>query len=143
MDRLDNGIPAVPKGAFSKSWEWRNGTIYMPGATQATDIRIRYAAFLPDFVAASIEPFSSQPIPIVRALNPLAWFIASEVAKARGDVDAQYFDQQAQMSTKQVFDLDPMQAKSIDNEAQYNRMADQYVPANGPAGPRGMEKGAA
>lgn len=139
MDRLDNGLPGVPKNPLNKVWEWRNGSIYLPGATQTTDIRMRYAAFFPDFVAATIEAFSVQPIPIVRALNPLAWFICAEVAKSRGDLDAASFDQMGQMATKQIFDLDPMQAKSIDKESEYGKMPDRYTPAQGPAGTRGSQ----
>lgn len=139
MDKIDNGLPAVPKLFRNYSWEWRNGAIYIPGATAILDLRMRYAASYPDFVASTNTPFASQPIPIVRAQNPLAWFIAAEFARSRGDLDAGYFDQQAQMSTKQVYDLDPMQAKSIANEAQYGAMTDRYTPTEGPAGPRGPQ----
>lgn len=143
MDRLDNGLPGIPKTAFNRSWEWRNGAIYLPGATQALDLRIRYAGFFADFVAANTTPFANQPIPILRAMNPLAWFIASEFSKARGDMDVQYFDQQAQISTKFFFDLDPLQARSVGNEAEYQKMTDQYSATQGPDGPRGPQKGAA
>lgn len=139
MDRLDNGLPAIPKGAFNKSWEWRQGAIYMPGATQITDVRLRYAAFFADFVAAATTAFSAQPIPIVRALNSLAWFICSEVAKARGDMDAGPFDEQAQLTAQYIFNLEPMQARSIGNEAEYGKMPDKFTPPAGPAGPRGKD----
>ena len=146
MDRLDNGLPAVPKTMLNKSWEWRNGSIFVPGATSITDIRIRYAGFESDFVAPSgvvgAIPFANQPIPIVRAANALAWFICSEVAKARGDVDGGDFDTKAVTTAQMIFNLDPMQARSIEKESGYNRMTDQYTPTEGPAGPRGMPKGA-
>jgi hypothetical protein len=145
MDRLDNGLPAVPKGALNRSWEWRNGAIYMPGATSSTDLRIRYAAFFPDFLPSGTGTgqalFNSQYIPIVRAVNPLAWFICSEVARARGDIDAQTFDQNAMQSTKMMFDLEPMQARSVGAEAEYGKMPDKYSATMGPSGPRGQEKG--
>jgi len=140
MDRMDNGLPGVPKIARNKCWEWRNGAIYMPGATQVTDVRIRYAAFYPDFVTPSGVggvPFNQQPVPIIRALNPFAWFICSEVAKARGDMDAQSFDASAMESAKQMFNLDPLQARSIQNEAEYTKMTDDYSATQGPDGPRG------
>ena len=143
MDRLDNGLPAVPKIALNKSWEWRNGAIYMPGATVITDIRIRYAGSFADFVAPGTTAFTAQYVPILRALNPFAWFICSEVAKARGDTDSQSFDIAAQNATKFVFDLDPMQAKNIGNDAEYGKMTDRYSPTQGPAGPRGPQNGTA
>ncbi len=146
MDRLDNGLPAVPKSQLNRSWEWRNGAIYMPGATNATDLRIRYAAFLADFILPSstspATPYANQPIPIVRALNAFAWYICSEVAKARGDVDAADFDMKGQTAAKYIWDLDPMQARSIQNEAEYTKMTDQYSATQSPTGPRGMQKGA-
>jgi len=53
MDKLTGGLPAVPKLAYNKSWEWRNGAIYMPGSTAVMDLRLRYAAFFADFVASA------------------------------------------------------------------------------------------
>jgi hypothetical protein len=136
MDKLDNGLPAVAKTTRNNYWEWRYGSIYMPGATLTTDIRLRYTAFYPDFVAPNITVFSSQNIPVARAMNPLAWFICSEVARARGDMDGAYFDTQAQQSTKYMFDMDVSQAKSIDNDAQYGSMSDRNTRMNGPASER-------
>jgi hypothetical protein len=118
MDRLDNGLPAIPKIARNKTWEWRNGALYLPGATQFTDLRLRYAGLAPDFVPSTTTAFSLQLIPIVRSANAFAWFIAGEVAKARGDLDAGDFEQKGQIAAKYLFDLDPTQAKAIGREAE-------------------------
>ena len=139
MDRMLNGLPAIPKLALNKSWEWRNGTIYMPGAIVITDIRMRFAAFLADFVAPGTTPFASQPVPVLRALNPFAWLICSEVAKSRGDLDAAQFDQAAEDALMQLFNLDPQQSRSIGNSAEYGKMPDRFTPNAGPAGPRGTQ----
>jgi hypothetical protein len=141
MDRLDNGLPAVPKGTFNKSWEWRNGAIYMPGATQETDIRVRYAASYGDFLpptGTGGQPFANQPIPILRAMNPLAWLICSEFSKARGDVDTESFEIAAQKSLRQIFDLDYMQGRSLFNEAELGKMKDKFSATEGPTGQRGI-----
>jgi hypothetical protein len=53
MDKLVSGLPAVPKLTYNKSWEWRNGAIWMPGSTQVMDLRLRYAAFYADFLASA------------------------------------------------------------------------------------------
>ena len=53
MDKLLDGLPAVPKLTYNKSWEWRNGAIWMPGSTQIMDLRLRYAAFYADFIAST------------------------------------------------------------------------------------------
>ncbi len=109
MDQIKDGMPAVPKLALNKSWEWRNGAIYMPGATVITDIRLRYAAFYADFVAPGTTAFSAQPVPIVRSLNAFAWFICAEVAKARADMDAGDFEQKGQLAARYIIELDPTQ----------------------------------
>lgn len=139
MDKLDNGLPAVTKKPLNKSWEWRNGRIYMPGANSVTDLRIRYAASYPDFITPGTISFHLQFVPIVRSLNAFAWFICSEVAKARGDVDAGDFDMKAQAATRYIFDLDPVQARSIQKESEYQRMTDEYTPIAGPTGQRGTK----
>lgn len=141
MDRLDNGLPGVPKLTLNKVWEWRNGKIYMPGATGLTDIRLRYAAFYADFVAPGTTAFTAQNVPILRSLNAFAWFICSEAAKSRGDLDAGDFDSKAQLAAQYIFNLDPLQARSITAEAGYGKMPDQYTPTLGPAGPRGQQNG--
>lgn len=138
MDRVDNGLPAVPKGLRNKCWEWRNGAIYFPGSTAIVDLRVRYAASCADFVDAGTTPFASQNVPILRAVNPFAWFICAEAAKARGDLDAGDFEQKAQLSTKLMFDLDTTQGKSILNEAEYAKMTDRYTPPQGPQSERGQ-----
>lgn len=137
MDRVYNGLPTVPKQALNKLWEWRQETIYFPGALSATDIRFRYAGFLADFLPSGTQSWSAQPVPINRTLNPFAWFICSEIAKARGDLDAGSFDQLAFASVDQIFNREVRQPKSVYKGAEYGKMPDQYTPTRGPAGPRG------
>lgn len=136
MDKLDNGLPAVVKSTRNNSWEWRQGAIYMPGATLATDIRLRYTAFYPDFVDPGTTAFNLQTIPVARSYNQLAWFICSEVSRARGDMDGAYFDQQAEQAVKYMFDMDTSQAKSVDNDSEYGNMTDRFTRLDGPPSPR-------
>lgn len=140
MDRLFNGIPTVPKQTLNRVWEWRQESIYFPGATGSTDIRMRYAGFLPDFVAPGTLPFASQNVQLMRTLNPFAWFICSEVAKARGDLDAGAFDQSAFTAMDMVFKREYRQEKNLYNAAELGKMPDQYSATGGPAGPRGQQK---
>lgn len=141
MSRVDNGLPAIPKQSLNFNWEWRDGAIYIPGATVLTDIRVRYAGIYPDFVLNTTTSFSTQTIPIPRIANPLAWMVCSEVAKARGDTDTQSFDTQAENYLRLIFNLDPLQARSIDKESEYQKMTNQYSPTQGPNGPRGLQSG--
>lgn len=137
MDRVYNGLPTAPKTTLNKLWEWRQETIYMPGATGLTDIRLRYAGYLIDFVAAGTAAWSTQPVPIMRSLNPFSWLIASEIARARGDLDAGAFDQNAQVSAEQIFNREYLRPRSLFKGSELGKMTDPNTPTKGATGPRG------
>ncbi len=140
MDQVYNGLPTVAKGQLNKVWEWRADTIYMPGATGFTDIRLRYAAYLSDFVANSpilATPWYGQPVQIMRSLNALAWFMCGEFARSRSDLDAGFFDQAGMEATSFIWNRDPAQPRSIFKASEYGKMTDKYTPVAGPAGQRG------
>lgn len=208
VDRVENGLPTAPKQTMNKLWEWRDERIYMPGATGTTDLRVRYAALLPDFnigvqtvltapmmigattaavavgttilngyyiqIAMEIMLVTAGggtttltvtrgqlgtnaaaqlsganvlvspvgiPVPIMRSLNSFAWYVCSEMAKARGDLDAGDYDQRAQVAATMIYNFDPEQARSIYKDSEYGKMTDKYTPIAGPAGPRGMQGG--
>jgi len=89
MDRLTRGLPIVTTGPWNRYWEFREENIYIPGVTSSTmDYRIRYAAFLSDFVANGTTAFASQTVPVMRCLNPFSLYIAAEMAAPRGDLDS-------------------------------------------------------
>lgn len=46
------GLPSRLQGATLDVWEWRTDGIYFIGATQDTQIRLRYQAAFPDFAGA-------------------------------------------------------------------------------------------
>lgn len=98
MDGPNQGIvriPSIPKMDWNSLWLWNDNAIYMPGALALTDLRITYSAYLADFAdtgdvtsATNFTPWFEQPVPIMRALDPLASFILAEIEKARGNMDA-------------------------------------------------------
>jgi hypothetical protein len=49
MDREYNALPTSPRQPLNRLFQWRQETIYMPGATGLTDILMRYAGYLADF----------------------------------------------------------------------------------------------
>lgn len=131
IDQLTNGLPTIPKDILNRTWEWREEQIYLPGASGTTDIRLRYAAYLPDFIDNSpiaATPWYQQKVPIMRAYNALAWGICSEMAKSRGDVDAGYFDQMAQQAAQAMFERDAAQPKTLFKQAEAGKMPDKYTP---------------
>lgn len=42
MQQVLDGLPAVVQNARLGIWEWREDAIFMPGATQSEDVRLRY-----------------------------------------------------------------------------------------------------
>ena len=97
MAPCDNGVPRGPKTTYLRYWEWRstgpgNGNaIWMPGATVARDIFVRYASFLPDFANDTptlSTPWYGQPIPMLRCADVLGFYIAAAFAYSRGSEQA-------------------------------------------------------
>lgn len=138
IDQIFNGLPTVAQGVLNRLWEWRENKVYMPGSTGLTDIRMRYAGFLADFLDSATLTFDLQQVPIVNVLSPFAWFLCAEVAKSRGDLDAGSFDTSAQTETRFIFDRDAQRGKSIYKRSEYGKMVDFDTPLQGPAGPRGL-----
>lgn len=100
MDDLsESGLPLAQKQAWNKAWEWRGDAIYFPGATSATDIRLRYWSYAADFVPAATTPFANQTVPILRCQDALSNYICAEVAAARGDIDSKRFADDAETAT--------------------------------------------
>lgn len=78
--RCNDGLPTRVKSTYSPEWEWRGDAIWMCGAVQALDMRIRYNRRLPRLAA------TNQNVLIVDSWNAmgttLAWmFTQSLVAE--------------------------------------------------------------
>lgn len=141
MDRIVNGLPAVPKAQWNRQWEWRDDAIYMPGATVQTDLRVRYAAYMLDFVdvgsSAGINqfpntPWFGQPVPIMRSSDALSSYICAEVCKAREDMDgAAAFLAEAEGKARLILNRDTQQPKSILKASEYGKMQDRFTPKSG------------
>lgn len=126
MDEILHGLPSVPKQFFQQLWEWRADAIYMPGATQATDLRIRFAKYLADFVADAIVAFALQPVPIMRCEDSFSGFIAYEMCGSRGDVDAQSILADAKESSMIIVGLDSMDGRATQKTSERSKMKDRY-----------------
>lgn len=110
LDQALDGLPsrqvALP---FQGCWEWREDSIWMPGACQVLDFKIEYAAFLPDAVTVGGTDWTEQPVPVMRALSPIANYVAAEFSAPRADLDAPTFLQQAEDETRQLFSVEVRQ----------------------------------
>ena len=72
------GLPSQPQGLNLQYWEWRADGLYFLGATQDTQIRLRYETAYPAFVDGT------SAVLIRDAIEPIAFFTAALAAGARG-----------------------------------------------------------
>ena len=131
MTQVFDGLPAVPKTFRNIDWEWRDDTLYLPGATSAVDLRLRYAAFLPDIVDVTTSPWFTQPVPIARCLEPMADFILAEFAAAAQDSEsAAAWEAAGRAATMLIANRNVNQAMLTSRGAELNRMALPPTPAS-------------
>ena len=108
MDQPQEGLPSVLQGPNLCMWEWRNYKIYMVGATQNKNLRLRYQfSQVPLNVPA--EDFDSTTIPILDCQDSFANYIAAMYGRAGG------------ANPKVVDDVEAA------GDAAMNDMAEEYV----------------
>ncbi len=128
MDRQIQGIPAVPKNDFMLMWEWREDKIYLDGARIPCDLRIRFAAYLPDIVNddANFTPWFEQRVPIMRCMDAMTDYICREIYIARGDAEAAAaFQQSAEANAEQIFNRDKIPHETPAKDSERGKMADK------------------
>ena len=83
------GLPSREQGLTLSVWEWRADGIYFLGATQDTQIRLRYVKAYPDFTDAT------SPVLVRNAQEALAHATAALAGWARGSPLAEKWDEAA------------------------------------------------
>ncbi len=135
MDELINGLPSIPKLQWNRQWEWRDDVLYMPGATVATDIRMRYGSYFADpadNLPAANTPWYAQVIPILRPVDSMADYICREVEIARQNPDAAMaFQASAEANARLIVQRDTTQPQATPNAAQLGQMRTKYTPMQG------------
>lgn len=53
MEERPDGLPSVVQSLRLRLWEWRQDALYMPGATQTNDLRLRYTGSHAPFVSVN------------------------------------------------------------------------------------------
>src|SRR5665213_3606052 len=87
VDLTDHdGLPSEPQAQALLYWEWRADGIYFLGATQDTQIRLRYQKSYPDLADAT------SPVLIRNAQEALAYAAAAMAGAARGAPQAERWD---------------------------------------------------
>ncbi len=81
------GLPSLPQDANLVYWEWRADGLYFIGATQDTQIRLRYEKAYPDLVDAT------SPVLVRNSQEAIAFFAAAMASAARGAPQAERWDE--------------------------------------------------
>lgn len=96
-----SGIPSAPKTTFSRVWEWRDDTIFMPGSMQVNDIKIRFKQQLPD----PLLPSPAAPAPLIPLINcavALAYLTVEIFTDGRGGQASIKFHEEKEDAIKQI-----------------------------------------
>lgn len=129
MDLIQGSMPAIPKTSVEQLWTWRANKLYMPGALNDIDIRVRYAKFLADF--SDIGADSTQLVPIVQCLDAFSNFICAEMALARGDVDGKGFTDAGMAAAAMIANRNAADSKGAYKVSEFGKMRDGYTPSGG------------
>jgi len=130
MDRISNGMPSVPKVQWNLMWEWRDDKLYFPGSVRQMDLRMRYAAYLPDIADVGTTPWFMQPVPITRCLESMTNYLCAEICAAREQMDwAAAYATAAEMAAQQIFNRDDAESKRIVKPSEHGKMGDKRMSA--------------
>jgi hypothetical protein len=99
MQPVNDGLPSVNQTAFFQVWDWRDDKVVLIGAVQQNDIRMRYAAYLPDITQ---QESGTTIVPIMRCADALANYLVWAFARARGSPLANQFMVAGDDCTKQI-----------------------------------------
>jgi hypothetical protein len=80
MRRVDR-LPAGDPQAMFELWEYREGDIYFPPATQALDLMVRFEEIFPAVASGS------EPLRIIGSATALAYSAAALAARSRGGAE--------------------------------------------------------
>lgn len=73
IQHAPNGIPGVMQSQLFSAWEMRQGALWLNGATQQVDLRLRGRITFPDFLAnpSNAIDFSTAYVPILDSRNAI------------------------------------------------------------------------
>ena len=97
----NEGLISGLQTEYLGSWEWRGDSIWMNGALQPQDIKIRYLCALPTFFSNNLD-LSSTFVPILDSLDAIAYKTASKYAAMLGSPGVADLKQDAK---EQMFQL--------------------------------------
>jgi hypothetical protein len=96
MREYPDGLPSIAQSYRLLGWEWRNEQIWMPGATQTNDLKLRFEADIIQFATVN------DTILIRGGTDPLANYLAALFVNARNPMAAASFSAAADDFTNQI-----------------------------------------
>ena len=103
MFDASGGLPSYPKTSVFRYWEWRDDQIYLTGALQVNDIRLRYKRFLPDMLPqGTLAQSQNAPVPLLRCARALAYLVVETFSDGRGGVISDRFVAKKDSAIKQL-----------------------------------------
>lgn len=101
MYPTNDGLPSRPQTIWLNVWDWRDDCIFLTGATQVNDIRMRYKRQLADLTVktSGVDP---GPVPILECAPSLAYMVVEDFARSRGSVLTSEFKMLAQEEIQQL-----------------------------------------
>lgn len=89
MQQPNTGLFNMSQQTALVDWEWVNDTLYLRGALQANDVKVKYEKSLPTLAAVT------DPVPIRGCVNAAAYWGAVIFSESRGGVIAPSFKMHA------------------------------------------------
>lgn len=112
MTQASDSISTVSQTAYFRIWDWETDTLYLPGATQTNDLKMKYLLATPRLTNAQ------QQIPIADCEMAMGAAIAELLSQSRGGQAAPTFH--ARLLTEVDLLVSPSARKG--QYAAYNRM---------------------
>jgi hypothetical protein len=79
---VSDSITTSSRTSSFQEWDWENDVLFLPGATQSNDLRMKYIAFAPELTGPDSQVF------VVGCKVALAALIGEMAAKSRGGTEA-------------------------------------------------------
>jgi hypothetical protein len=103
MFSAGGGLPDRPKSSVFREWEWRDDRIYLTGAMQINDLRVRYKKFIVDPVPQYNLPSSqAAPVSLLRCAVAMAYLVVEVFAASRGATVNDIFSAEKELAIKQL-----------------------------------------
>lgn len=96
MVERPDGLPSVLPGDRFRIWEWRQDSLFMPGAVQENDIRLRYTGSLAMFVSVNDTLYFRG------ATGALAYYMVSTYLSSKNTQAAQMAESRANERLNQI-----------------------------------------